>query len=85
MKSSTLPHPPAIPASAVARLRRKGRRLLAWIDLTVQIQAERRQLSGLTDEQLADIGINRAQRDLEARRELGDIPVNRLRRSRKSD
>ena len=59
-------------------LGRRVLRLVAWIDLVLQIRRERNQLAGLSDHELCDIGITRAQADAESYRGLSHIPRNRL-------
>lgn len=50
---------------------------LRYLVLALRIQAERRQLAGLSDEALADIGITRGEAMREAGRPLMDIPAHR--------
>lgn len=51
--------------------------LLRRISLTEKVYCERRELLKLSDEQLADIGINRSDVRKECNRHLMDIPENR--------
>jgi uncharacterized protein YjiS (DUF1127 family) len=42
----------------------------------VALARQRRQLAGLSDEQLADIGITRSEAEAEAARPFWDVPAN---------
>lgn len=48
------------------------------LDLCLQIYTERRALAKLSDEQLQDIGIHRADANSECRRSCFDLPRQRL-------
>lgn len=52
-------------------------RILRYLVLALRVRAERRQLAGLSDEALADIGITRAEAMMEASRPLMDVPAHR--------
>lgn len=52
-------------------------RLARYVLLALRVRAERRQLAMLSDAQLEDIGVSRADADREAGRPLLDIPAYR--------
>ncbi len=52
-------------------------RALKYLVLALRVRAERRQLAGLSDEALADIGITRTAAMREAERPLMDVPAHR--------
>lgn len=64
-----------------ARLAGKGLslpvRVARYVLLALRVRAERRQLATLSDAQLADMGIARADAEREAQRPLLDIPAHR--------
>ena len=51
---------------------------VAYLVLVRTIHIERRRLIGMSDEQLSDIGVSRAQAEREAKRGLLDLPKSRL-------
>jgi len=53
------------------------RHKLDWLNLCMEIYTERRTLAKLTDQQLQDIGIHRADVDTECRRSVFDLPPQR--------
>jgi len=57
------------------------RAFLRWINLCVQIQTERRDLSNLDEDALEDIGISRQEAVREAQRSFGTIPAGRRKNS----
>ncbi|OED40365.1 hypothetical protein AB833_12230 [Chromatiales bacterium (ex Bugula neritina AB1)] len=54
------------------------RQAVRYLSLCVQIRKERTVLSRLTDSELLDIGVNRADAEAECRRTCFDIPSNRI-------
>lgn len=92
MRSQVLRHSQcAVPAASAkeafstdnARPTLPGRlgHLIAWIDLALQLGRERRDLARLSDQELRDIGVTRAQAEQESYRGIADIPPNRLKRN----
>ena len=51
--------------------------VLRYVVLAFRIRRERDQLAAMTDAQLRDIGVSRADADSEAARELFDVPRHR--------
>jgi len=47
-------------------------------NLCVEVKRERELLAKLTDSELRDIGVHRADADAESRRQCFDVPVDRL-------
>jgi len=52
-------------------------RTVRWLNLCMEIHTERKSLARLTDQQLRDIGIHRADVDAECRRSIFDLPPQR--------
>ena len=52
-------------------------RTVTWLNLCMEIHAERKTLARLSDQQLRDIGIHRADVDAECRRSVFDLPPQR--------
>ncbi len=48
-----------------------------WLAVAIDAAATRRQLAGMTEHELSDIGISRAQAQFEAERPLWDLTVTR--------
>jgi uncharacterized protein YjiS (DUF1127 family) len=64
-------------AATEARTRFSPSRLVAYIELVLQVRRERRQLAGMSSAQLADLGLDPGAARCEARRGLFDLPASR--------
>ncbi|MGC1443372.1 MAG: DUF1127 domain-containing protein [Burkholderiaceae bacterium] len=65
------------PRRSCARYLARG---VAWFTLAWRIRRERRDLAGVSNHLLRDIGVTPDDARLESRRRFSDIPGNRLRR-----
>jgi uncharacterized protein YjiS (DUF1127 family) len=64
-------------AATETRTRFSPSRLVAYVELVLQVRRERRQLAGLSSVQLADLGLDPGAARCEARRGLFDLPASR--------
>jgi uncharacterized protein YjiS (DUF1127 family) len=69
------------PWHGLARFGRRISEYLIGLELALQVRRERRMLAGLRDGILKDIGLTRADVDLETHRTLWDVPADRVWRS----
>ena len=60
------------------KAQRRLNKFIAWAELVPKIASERRQLRGLDERMLKDMGLDRAEVEKEAGRSLLDVPDDRL-------
>jgi len=63
----------------LAQFGRSLTRVMLGIGVVLQVRRERRELLGLDEKILKDIGFNRGDAHAEANRSFWDVPVDRLR------
>lgn len=64
-------------AATEALARFSPSKLVAYVELVLQVRRERRQLAGLSSAQLADLGLDPGVARCEAGRGLFDLPASR--------